>query len=129
MPRGLDFGKRFDEVEALGRVGGVVGDRVALDALDVDGGVLADGFGEGGVAAGVGNGLDVHVASEVRDELVLAARDQVGDSGGQVGGGEDLGELEGCEGIFLREKNDGRVAGNEDGRQVRDETEEVRLFG
>ena len=43
----------------------------------------------------------------------------VADAGGQVRGGEDLGELEGRKRVFLGEENDGRVGGNESGREVR----------
>jgi hypothetical protein len=55
--------------------------------------------------------VDIHVARQVRDELLAAARDQVGDPRRQVRGREDLGELERGEGSRLGDQDDGCVAG------------------
>jgi hypothetical protein len=121
---GLDLGEGLDEVEALRVPGEVVGDHVSLDALDVDGGVFADRLRERGVAAGVRDGVDVHVPSQVRDELLLAPGEEVRDAGGEVGSRQDLRELERRQGRPLREKRDGRVAGDDHGRQVRHEAED-----
>ena len=69
------------------------------------------------------------MAGEVGSELLPATGEQVYDSGREVGGREDLGQLERGERMPLGEEDDRRVARDDDGGQMRDEAEQVRGLG
>src|SRR4051794_19376342 len=83
VPRRLHFLRVEDEVRALRRWAHPIVAVVADRALDVVGGLRADGRELGGVVAAVDDGVDVHVTGEVLDQLLALSGEDVDHAAGQ----------------------------------------------
>jgi hypothetical protein len=122
MPDGLGLQeRRHAGGSGLGRPVGFGG---VVEALEVAGGFVLEVSDVFGWCAGEVDGVDVHVGGQPGGEFGAVSGEDVDHAGGQVGGGQDLGEGDGGQRRRFGRDGHGGVAGDDDGCEDGDQAEE-----
>src|SRR6185437_11060675 len=97
-------------------------------ALQVDGGAALELGAKVSVAGAIHDGIDIHVAGNVRNEFGAFTGEDVHHASGQVAGGEDFGES-GGQWKFFGGNNHRGIATQNSWRDERDQREQGRFIG